>query len=146
MSEKSLSPWLRFYAVLAFAYIYLPIVILMIFSFNSQKLNIRWEGFTLHWYSVLFHDKDVLLATQNTLIIALISTLFATVIGTMAALALQRYRFPGYVFAESIFICSGDHSRSGYGDCPADFLCHAWLQVGTGLRLLWPISHSAFPL
>lgn len=102
MSEKRISPWLRFYAVLAFGFIYLPIVILMIFSFNSQKLNIRWEGFTLHWYGVLFQDKDVLLATQNTLIIALISTLFATVIGTMAALALQRYRFPGYVFAELI--------------------------------------------
>jgi spermidine/putrescine transport system permease protein len=73
----------------------------MIFSFNSQKLNVSWESFSLHWYDVLFHDGDVLQATRNTLIIAFVSTLFATVIGTMAALALQRYRFPGYGIAES---------------------------------------------
>jgi len=101
MSEKKPSLWLRIYAGLAYAYIYLPILILVIFSFNSQKLNITWEHFSLQWYGVLFKDNAVLLATRNTLIIAAVSTLAATVIGTMAALALQRYRFPGYVFAES---------------------------------------------
>jgi spermidine/putrescine transport system permease protein len=87
---------------LAYAYIYLPILLLIIFSFNTQKLNVRWEGFTLHWYQELFQDNDVLRATRNTLIVAFISTLVATVIGTLAALALQRYRFPGYTLAESI--------------------------------------------
>lgn len=101
MSEKRPSLWLRIYAGLAFAYIYLPILILIIFSFNSQKLNVRWEGFTLHWYEVLFNDANVLDATKNTLIVAVVSTIIATIIGTMAALALQRYRFPGYLFAES---------------------------------------------
>jgi spermidine/putrescine transport system permease protein len=90
------------YAILAFGYIYLPILLLVVLSFNSQRLNIRWEGFTLHWYEVLFNDQEVLQATRNTLIIAFISTLVATVIGTFAALALQRYRFPGYTVAESI--------------------------------------------
>ena len=61
----------------------------------------RWEGFTLHWYEVLFRDGEVLLATRNTLIIAFVSTLVATIIGTMAALALQRYRFRGFTLAES---------------------------------------------
>jgi spermidine/putrescine transport system permease protein len=101
MSEKKPAWWLRIYAVLAYVYIYLPILLLIIFSFNSQKINVRWEGFTLHWYGVLFRDQDVLLATRNTLLIAFISTLVSTVIGTFAALALQRYRFPGYIFAES---------------------------------------------
>jgi spermidine/putrescine transport system permease protein len=101
MSERPVSPWLRIYGFLAFAYLYLPIVILIIFSFNTQKLNIRWEGFTLNWYNVLFHDSNVLQATKNTLIVAVVSTFFATIIGTMAALALQRYRFPGYTLAES---------------------------------------------
>jgi spermidine/putrescine transport system permease protein len=101
MTDKPVSIWLRLYALLAFAYIYLPIIILIIFSFNTQKLNVHWEGFTLNWYNVLFHDSNVLLATQNTLIVAVISTFCATVIGTMAALALQRYRFPGYNLAES---------------------------------------------
>ncbi len=102
MSEKKPSLGLRLYAFLAYAYIYLPIILLIVFSFNSQKLNVRWEGFTLHWYGVLFRDQDVLMATRNTLIVAFVSTLLATIIGTLAALALQRYRFPGYTLAESI--------------------------------------------
>lgn len=102
MNEKKPSLGLRLYAILAYAYIYLPIILLIIFSFNTQKLNVRWEGFTLHWYRELFRDQDVLLATRNTLIVAFVSTLVATIIGTLAALALQRYRFPGYTLAESI--------------------------------------------
>lgn len=101
MSEKKPAIWLRFVAYLTYAYIYLPILILIIFSFNSQKINVRWEGFTLHWYGVLFQDSDVLQALRNTLIIAFVSTIISTVIGTMAALALQRYRFPGYTISES---------------------------------------------
>jgi spermidine/putrescine transport system permease protein len=101
MSEKKPSLWLRIYAVLAFIYLYLPILILIIFSFNTQKINVRWEGFTLDWYKVLFNDQNVILATRNTLLIATVSTIVATIIGTMAALALQRYRFPGHNVAES---------------------------------------------
>lgn len=102
MSEKKPALWLRIYTFLVYAYIYIPILSLVVFSFNKQKLNIRWEGFTLQWYDKLFHDHQVLLATRNTLLIAFISTLVATVIGTMAALALQRYRFPGYNASETL--------------------------------------------
>lgn len=102
MSEKKPALWLRIYTFLVYAYIYIPILILIIFSFNKQKLNIRWEGFTLQWYAKLFNDHQVLLATKNTLLIAVISTLVATVIGTMAALALQRYHFPGYAASETL--------------------------------------------
>jgi len=115
MSEKKPAVWLRAYALLVYAYIYMPILILIIFSFNSQKLNIRWESFTLHWYDVLFNDAEVLLAARNSIIIAIISTVVATVIGTMAALALQRYRFPGYNFAESTLYIPVNHPRSGDG-------------------------------
>lgn len=102
MSEKKPALWLRIYTFLVYGFIYAPILILIIFSFNSQRLNIRWEGFTLTWYNELFHDAQVLLATRNTLIIAVVSTLVATVIGTMAALAMQRYRFPGYSASETL--------------------------------------------
>jgi spermidine/putrescine transport system permease protein len=102
MSEKKPALWLRVFSFLVYAYIYFPILILVIFSFNKQKLNIRWEGFTLHWYEVLFKDANVLLSTRNTLIIAFVSTIVATIIGTLAALALQRYRFPGYTLNESL--------------------------------------------
>ncbi len=102
MSEKKPAIWLRIYTFFVYAYIYLPILILVVFSFNTQKLNIHWEGFTLAWYEKLFHDGQVLLATRNTLIIAVVSTLVATIIGTMAALALQRYRFRGYNISETV--------------------------------------------
>ena len=101
MSEKEAFPGLRIYAVLAYAYIYLPILILIIFSFNQQKLNVSWEGFTLHWYNVLFRDQAVLLATRNTLIIAAHLDPGCHRDRHLAALALQRYRFPGYMLAES---------------------------------------------
>jgi spermidine/putrescine transport system permease protein len=102
MSEKKSSIWLRIYSVLVYGFIYAPILILIVFSFNTQKLNIRWEGFTFHWYEVLFKDGQVLLATKNTVIIAIISTVVATIIGTMAALAMQRYRFPFYNTSETL--------------------------------------------
>jgi len=102
MSEKKPPIWLSIYTFFAYLYIYIPIIILIVFSFNTMRLNIRWEGFTLSWYSVLFHDQDIIRATRNTLIIALISTLVATVIGTLAALAMQRYRFPGYAASETL--------------------------------------------
>ncbi len=102
MSEKPPALWLRIYSFLVYLYIYLPIVILIVFSFNTQKLNISWHGFTLSWYQVLFHDQQVQLATQNTLIVAAVSTVVATVIGTLAALAMQRYRFPGYQLSEGL--------------------------------------------
>ena len=101
MSEKKPASWLRLLAFLTYAYIYFPILILIIFSFNSQKLNVQWEGFTLQWYQSLLGNRDVLMATRNSLLVASISTVAATIIGTLAALALQRYRFPGFTLAES---------------------------------------------
>ncbi len=102
MSEKPPALWLRVYAYLVYAYIYLPILILVVFSFNTQKLNVSWHGFTTAWYGVLFHDQLVQMATINTLIVAAVSTIVATVIGTLAALAMQRYRFPGYQLSEAV--------------------------------------------
>ncbi len=141
MSEKKPALWLRIYAVLAFAYIYLPILILMIFSFNTQKLNVRWEGFTLHWYGELLHDQEVLLAARNSIIIAIISTVIATVIGTMAALALQRYRFPGYTIAESTLYIPVIIPEVVMGISLLAFFAQAGFQLGLGTITL---AHIAF--
>lgn len=102
MSEKRPAILLRIYAIVAYLYIYLPIIILMVFSFNTMKMNLRWQGFTLQWYGVLFHDQQVILAARNTLIIAVVSTTVATIVGTLAALAMHRYRFPGYTVSETV--------------------------------------------
>jgi spermidine/putrescine transport system permease protein len=84
---------LGLYTLLFYLYLYLPIGVLIVFSFNTDRLNLFWEGFTLRWYGVLFNDGRVALATRNTLSVAFTSTIVSTVIGTLAALALQRYAF-----------------------------------------------------
>jgi spermidine/putrescine transport system permease protein len=84
---------LGLYTTLFYLYLYLPIVVLIVFSFNTDRLNLFWKGFTWDWYGKLFGDARVALATRNTLFVATTSTLISTVIGTLAALALQRYTF-----------------------------------------------------
>lgn len=81
---------------LGFAFLYLPIVILVIFSFNESKLVTVWGGFSTKWYGELFHDQAFLDAAKITLEVAVISSTIATVLGTMAAYVLMRAgRFAG---------------------------------------------------
>ncbi len=95
------SLWLRLSAGAIYFFLYAPIVVLIIFAFNSSRTNIVFEGIVnrgpcgpFYWFCELAKNRDVLNATRNTLIIALTSTVVSTTIGTMAALALQRYIFP----------------------------------------------------
>ena len=82
--------------VFGFAFLYLPIVILIIFSFNESRLVTVWAGFSTKWYSELFQNQALLDAGWVTLRVAFISASVATVLGTLAALALVRYtRFTG---------------------------------------------------
>lgn len=84
---------------LTFVFLYLPIVALAVLSFNSARQGVAWTGFTLKWYSELFRQADIWKAFLNTVIIALTSSLAATVIGTFTALALYWYksRLKGYL-------------------------------------------------
>lgn len=87
--------WLRVHACLVYAFLYAPIVILVVYSFNRSKRNATWQGFTLDWYRELLTSTEVLAALGKSLEIALASTALATVVGTMAALALARWQFRG---------------------------------------------------
>ncbi len=79
-----------------FAFLYLPMLILIIYSFNGSRLVTVWAGFSTRWYGVLIHDQDFLNAAWVTLRVAVVSSTAATVLGTMAAYALVRVaRFPG---------------------------------------------------
>jgi len=81
---------------LGFAFLYLPILLLVIFSFNGSRLVTVWGGFSLRWYGALFRNEALMDAAWITLRIALLSATVATVLGTLAALALTRYgRFRG---------------------------------------------------
>ncbi len=83
------------HGVLMYFFLYAPIVILVLFSFNASTFGTTWEGFTLRWYSKLLRDRRLIQAFANSLYVAGVSTVFATIIGTLAALALERYRFRG---------------------------------------------------
>ena len=87
--------WLHLYALGIYAFMYVPILVLVTFSFEKSRLAVRFTGFTLDWYSKLFHNEDIGLALANSLIVAVIAVLFSTVMGTMAAVGLTRLHFKG---------------------------------------------------
>ncbi|RCS24644.1 ABC transporter permease subunit [Phyllobacterium salinisoli] len=91
--------WSRFNiasVVLGFAFLYLPIVLLVIYSFNESRLVTVWAGFSTKWYVALFHNRGLMDAAWVTARVGVLSASVATVLGTLAALALTRYtRFRG---------------------------------------------------
>jgi len=102
------SPWLTLSALAVYFFLYAPIVVLIVYSFNASRTNVAFEGVVnrgpcgpFYWFCQLAENDDVLEAARNTLIIAISTSVVATTIGTMAALALQRYSFPFKVFSEA---------------------------------------------
>lgn len=100
-SDIGIATW----AILVYIFFYLPIVVLVIFSFNKQTLNISWEGFTLDWYIAkpfsredprvigVIHDPELIQAFITSMEIAIISTVASVVIGTLGSFALVRFHF-----------------------------------------------------
>lgn len=84
----------RLYTALIFLFLYAPIVVLIVFSFNDTETASRtvFSGFTLRWYERLFQDRYILEALLNTLIIAVVSAVCATLLGTMAAIGINRMK------------------------------------------------------
>ncbi len=82
------------WTILVFAFLYIPILILIIFSFNESRLNLQWVGFTTHWYEQLFHNAILIKAFRNSLIVATGATILSTILGTIGAWMMYRYRFP----------------------------------------------------
>ncbi|MFT8351821.1 ABC transporter permease [Clostridium saccharoperbutylacetonicum] len=83
------------YIYLVFSFLYLPILYVIIFSFNTSKLNIVFESFTLQWYGSFFKNRTLMDALVNTLIVGILSTVFSTIIGTIGAIGLSKYKFKG---------------------------------------------------
>jgi spermidine/putrescine transport system permease protein len=88
---KRNNTWLWLAAALVYAFLYIPLAIVVVYSFNDSRLNAEWVGFTLSWYKALFNNTEMLTAAGNSLIIALSASFSATVLGTMAGLAIHRY-------------------------------------------------------
>ena len=79
----------RIYNGLIFAFLYAPILVLIVFSFNASKSRVVWDGFSLRWYETLFHDDEILAALGVTLSVAVIATIVSTLIGTLAAIGIR---------------------------------------------------------
>jgi spermidine/putrescine transport system permease protein len=90
MRVKSRALWAAALAV--YAFLYLPLLIVIVFSFNDSRLNARWSGFTLDWYRKLFANEQLLAAAWNSFVIALAVTLISVILGTLAGIALSRYK------------------------------------------------------
>ncbi|MDD3225517.1 MAG: ABC transporter permease subunit [Clostridium sp.] len=95
MESKSLNRISKIYVFLIFAFLYIPIAIIVIYSFNASKSNVVWGGFTLDWYSKLLGDDDVIEALTNSLTVAILSTAISSIVGTLGALGLDRNKFKG---------------------------------------------------
>lgn len=110
--------WLVAHAALAFGFLYLPILVLVVYSFNQSRFNAVWKGFTLDWYISLLQGGGslgllqreggglsgggIMPALQNSLVVAVVATLLATVLGTLLGIAMERFRFPGRPAVEAL--------------------------------------------
>lgn len=83
------------YFYLVYAFLYFPLLVVVIFSFNKAKLSLIWHGFSTHWYVVLAHDSSMIQVAINSLILATTAATIACIIGSIAACSLFRYQFLG---------------------------------------------------
>ncbi len=130
-----------------YAYLYIPIIILIVNSFNRSRFGINWQGFTTDWYSLLMNNDSLLQAAQHSLTMAVLSATFATLIGSLTAVALYRYRFRGKTVCQRHAVCGDDvarycdgHLSAGavYADRrPAWFLVAAVFRISPSACRLW---------
>ena len=89
MAKKHSALLMRTYVILVFCFMYLPIAVMIAFSFNESKSRSNFTGFTLGWYKSLFHNEMILSALGLSLVLALVSSIIATVLGTLATLGIN---------------------------------------------------------
>ena len=88
------NPWLNISLLVTLLFLYTPIIVLVIFSFNDSRRNIVWKGFTLKYYKKMFSNEILLEAFLNSIAIALITTILSLVLGVLTAILLWRFQFP----------------------------------------------------
>lgn len=91
--REARAPFLALWTLLVYVFLYAPLVVLMVFSFNQGRLTSEWQGFTLDWYRRLLANPRLMTALRNSLLVAAATTAVSTVVGTAAALAFHRHRF-----------------------------------------------------
>jgi spermidine/putrescine transport system permease protein len=127
--------------ILGYVFLYAPIVILVVFSFNTSRFVTSWEGFGFRWYQELFQNEAMATALKNSLIVALSSTLLSTVFGTMVALVMERHHFFGKTAFDALLylpIIIPDIAMA-----VMLLLFFVWAKIGLSLVTI-VISHVAF--
>jgi spermidine/putrescine transport system permease protein len=102
--SRERNPLLRAYAFAVYVFLFLPIVVLIVFSFNDSRRTFVWRGFTLDWYPTLFANGDLLDALGVTLRVAAIAVVASTILGTLLGLGLARIRFRGSGASETLIL------------------------------------------
>jgi spermidine/putrescine transport system permease protein len=132
---------LLLFTALIYAFLYAPILVLVIFSFNSSRSTQVWTGFSMEWYGELLQEQSVLDAFRTSMIVGVTATAISTVIGTLTALALARYRFRGKTFTDSVIYANTVMPEIVVGVSLLVFFVAAGLQLGITTII---IAHVAF--
>jgi spermidine/putrescine transport system permease protein len=134
---------LLLFAVFMYVFLYAPILVLVFFSFNSSRSTQVWTGFSTEWYGELLRDQTILDAFRLSMIVGVTATAIATVIGTLTALALTRYRFRGKTFADSAIYAATVMPEIVVGVSLLVFFVAAGLALGITTII---IAHVAFTI
>ena len=118
------------FAVLVYVFLFTPIAILIVFSFNVSKRNFIWRGFTLDWYPALFNNRDLLDALGRTLQVAAVAVLASTILGTLLGLGLARIALTRPRDGRDAAPAADGHARDRHGDQPAALLRSAVRRAG----------------
>jgi spermidine/putrescine transport system permease protein len=94
MSRNKLPRSLIITGILIYIFLYLPIIILILYSFNDSRINVSWVGFTFKWYKILLNDKQLVKAFLNSLTIAAFASVISVILGTCAGVALHKHKIP----------------------------------------------------
>jgi spermidine/putrescine transport system permease protein len=93
--------WLVFFCAIVYLFLHIPILVLVIFSFNSSKFSVEWTGFTWQWYTRLLERPDIMNGLKASVIVGLAATVLSAVFGTLIAMALARHKFRGRTALEA---------------------------------------------
>lgn len=140
--EYTRRTWMRLTLLATFVFLYAPIVTLIAFSFNDSRRNIVWRGFTLKYYEKALANDGLIEAFVNSLTIAFVQTIIATILGALTALLLWRFRFPfrgGYEGAMALPIVIPEI-------CMGVAMLAFFSRIGWPTDLPWPLNLSAITI
>ncbi|MFL0247299.1 extracellular solute-binding protein [Candidatus Clostridium stratigraminis] len=132
----------KLYTFLIYLFLYLPIIVLVIFSFNNSKFNAVWTGFTLKWYKSLLTDYSILAALKNSLIVAVVSSLVSVIIGTITAVGMYKYKFKGKGVLDGLLYVPVVIPEIVMGIALLAFFSQAKINLGLGTLIIAHITFS----